>query len=95
MHELKKLQAEGKIKHIGLSEASARTIRLCHAICPITAVQQEYSLGNRDVENDILPTCKELGIGLVAYSPLARGLFNHNAKSWDEVSMDVRKQRIG
>ncbi|CAF2152758.1 unnamed protein product [Brassica napus] len=73
MGELKKLVEEGKIKYIGLSEASASTIRRAHAVHPITAVQIEWSLWSRDVEEDIIPTCRELGIGIVAYSPLGRG----------------------
>ncbi|CAL1366625.1 unnamed protein product [Linum trigynum] len=68
--ELKKLVEEGKIKYIGLSEASAATIRRAHAVHPITAVQLEWSLWSRDVEEEIIPTCRELGIGIVAYSPL-------------------------
>ncbi|KAJ1270406.1 hypothetical protein BS78_06G050100 [Paspalum vaginatum] len=74
--ELKKLVEEGKIKYIGLSEASASTIRRAHAVHPITAVQLEWSLWTRDVEQDIIPTCRELGIGIVAYSPLGRGFFS-------------------
>jgi diketogulonate reductase-like aldo/keto reductase len=70
MLEMKKLVEEGKILYVGLSECSASTIRRAHAIHPITAVQLEYSLWCRDIEDDILPVCKELGIGLVAYSPL-------------------------
>jgi aryl-alcohol dehydrogenase-like predicted oxidoreductase len=67
------LVAEGKVRYLGLSEASAATIRRAHAVHPITAVQTEYSLWTREVEREILPTLKELGIGLVAYSPLGRG----------------------
>jgi aryl-alcohol dehydrogenase-like predicted oxidoreductase len=70
---LAELIAEGKIRHIGLSEAAADTIRRAHAVHPITAVQTEYSLWTRDPEDDVLPTCRELGIGFVAYSPLGRG----------------------
>jgi aryl-alcohol dehydrogenase-like predicted oxidoreductase len=70
------LVQEGKIRHIGLSEASAETIRRAHAVHPITAVQTEYSLWTRDVEAEILPTCRELGIGFVAYSPLGRGFLS-------------------
>ncbi|WP_139161132.1 aldo/keto reductase, partial [Acinetobacter baumannii] len=70
--ELKKLVEEGKIKYIGLSEASASTIRRAHAVHPITAVQLEWSLWSRDVEEEIIPTCRELGIGIVPYSPLGR-----------------------
>jgi aryl-alcohol dehydrogenase-like predicted oxidoreductase len=64
---------EGKIRHIGLSEASAATIRRAHAVHPITALQSEYSLWTRDPEGEVLDTLRELGIGLVAYSPLGRG----------------------
>jgi aryl-alcohol dehydrogenase-like predicted oxidoreductase len=67
------LVAEGKVRHLGLSEASAPTIRRAHQTHPITAVQTEYSLWTRDVEQEILPRLRELGIGLVAYSPLGRG----------------------
>ncbi|KAL0403734.1 UNVERIFIED_CONTAM: putative aldo-keto reductase 2 [Sesamum radiatum] len=80
MGELKKLVEEGKIKYIGLSEASASTIRRAHAVHPITAVQLEWSLWVRDVEEDIIPTCRELGIGIVAYSPLGRGFFSYGSK---------------
>ncbi|AAB71982.1 Highly similar to auxin-induced protein (aldo/keto reductase family) [Arabidopsis thaliana] len=78
--ELKKLVEEGKIKYIGLSEASASTIRRAHAVHPITALQIEWSLWSRDVEEDIIPTCRELGIGIVAYSPLGRGFFASGPK---------------
>ena len=64
----------GKVRHLGLSEASAATIRRAHAVHPITALQTEYSLFTRDLEDEILPTIRELGIGLVPYSPLGRGL---------------------
>ncbi|KAJ6319628.1 hypothetical protein OIU78_015107 [Salix suchowensis] len=77
--ELKKLVEEGKIKYIGLSEASASTIRRAHAVHPVTAVQLEWSLWSRDVEEEIVPTCRELGIGIVAYSPLGRGFFSSGA----------------
>ncbi|MFG2123103.1 aldo/keto reductase [Streptomyces sp. NPDC048710] len=70
---LAELVAEGKVRHIGLSEASADTIRRAHAVHPITAVQTEYSLWTRDPEAEVLPTCRELGIGFVPYSPLGRG----------------------
>ncbi|KAL8262727.1 hypothetical protein R6Q59_024076 [Mikania micrantha] len=75
MGELKKLVEEGKIKYVGLSEASASTIRRAHAVHPITAIQLEWSLWSRDVEQEIIPTCRELGIGIVTYSPLGRGFF--------------------
>lgn len=75
MGELKKLVQEGKIKYVGLSEASVDTIRRAHAVHPITAVEMEYSLWSREIEEDVLPICRELGIGTVAYSPLGRGFF--------------------
>ncbi|XP_050275025.1 probable aldo-keto reductase 1 [Quercus robur] len=73
--ELKKLVDEGKVKYIGLSEASPDTIRRAHAVHPITAVQMEWSLWSRDIEEEIIPLCRELGIGIVPYSPLGRGFF--------------------
>ncbi|XP_020519781.1 probable aldo-keto reductase 1 isoform X2 [Amborella trichopoda] len=73
--ELKKLVEEGKVKYIGLSEASVDTIRRAHAVHPITAVQLEWSLWSRDIEDEIIPLCRKLGIGIVPYSPLGRGFF--------------------
>jgi aryl-alcohol dehydrogenase-like predicted oxidoreductase len=75
----------GKVRYIGLSEASARTIRRAHAVHPITAVQTEYSLWTRDVEDEILPALRELGIALVAYSPLGRGFLSGRFSSADEL----------
>ncbi len=68
------LVAAGKVRHLGISEAAPATIRRAHAIHPITAVQSEYSLFTRDPEREVLPTCRELGIGFVPYSPLGRGV---------------------
>lgn len=79
MEELKKLVKEGKIKFIGLSEASPETIRRANAIHPITAVQMEWSLWTRDIEEEIVPLCRELGIGIVPYSPLGQGFFGGRA----------------
>ena len=73
MGGLSRLVEEGKIARIGLCEVSAATLRRAHAVHPVTAVQTEYSLWSRDVETEILPTCRELGIGFVPYSPLGRG----------------------
>ncbi|XP_059447041.1 probable aldo-keto reductase 1 [Corylus avellana] len=73
--ELKKLVEEKKVKYIGLSEASPDTIRRAHAVHPITALQMEWSLWTRDIEEEIIPLCRELGIGIVPYSPLGRGFF--------------------
>ncbi|XVF57259.1 hypothetical protein PTKIN_Ptkin06aG0190500 [Pterospermum kingtungense] len=75
MDELKKLVEEGKIKYIGLSEASPDTIKRAHAVHPISALQMEWSLWTRDIEEEIVPLCRELGIGIVPYSPLGRGFF--------------------
>jgi aryl-alcohol dehydrogenase-like predicted oxidoreductase len=70
---VKDLIQAGKVKHFGLSESNADQIRRAHAVQPVTALQSEYSLWWRDIEDSILPTCEELGIGLVSYSPLGRG----------------------
>jgi len=75
----------GKVRHIGLSEASAETIRRAHAVHPIAALQTEYSLWTRDVEQEILPTLQELGIALVAYSPLGRGFLSGRFSSTEEL----------
>ncbi len=75
------LVAEGKIRHIGLSEAWVDNIRRAHAVHPITALQSEYSLWTRDQEEQVLPVLRELGIGLVAYSPLGRGFLTGNIRS--------------
>ncbi|CAN1144778.1 Probable aldo-keto reductase 2 [Linum perenne] len=92
MGELKKLVEEGKIKYIGISEASASTIRRAHAVHPLTAVQLEWSLWSRDVEQEIIPTCRELGIGIVAYSPLGRGFFSSGTKLSDNFAAgDIRQ----
>jgi aryl-alcohol dehydrogenase-like predicted oxidoreductase len=86
------LVAAGKVKHLGLSEAGAETIRRAHAVHPITALQSEYSLWTRDQEGEILDTCRELGIGLVAYSPLGRGFLAGRFSSPEELDDgDFRK----
>jgi aryl-alcohol dehydrogenase-like predicted oxidoreductase len=79
------LVQQGKIKHIGLSEAAPETIRRAHTVHPITAVQTEYSMWTRDPENGVLPTCRELGVGFVSYSPLGRGFLSGRFKSWDDL----------
>ena len=76
---------QGKVLHLGLSEAAPETIRRAHAVHPITAVQTEYSLWTRDPEAEILPTCRELGIGFVPYSPLGRGFLSGRFRSPDEL----------
>ncbi|MFL5911097.1 MAG: aldo/keto reductase [Gaiellaceae bacterium] len=82
------LVAAGKVRHLGLSEASAETIRRAHAVHPIAALQSEYSIWTRDPEGDILDTLRELGIGLVAYSPLGRGFLAGRFSSPDELDED-------
>jgi aryl-alcohol dehydrogenase-like predicted oxidoreductase len=79
------LVAQGKVAHVGLSEASAQTIRRAHAVHPITAVQSEYSLWTRDVEDEVMPALKELGIALVSYSPLGRGFLSGRFTSPEEL----------
>jgi aryl-alcohol dehydrogenase-like predicted oxidoreductase len=78
----------GKVKYLGLSEASPETIRRAHAVHPITALQTEYSLWTRDPEQGVLDTCRELGIGFVAYSPLGRGFLTGRFRSPDDLPPD-------
>ena len=85
---MKELVQAGKIRHIGLSEAGPETIRRAHAVHPITAVQSEYSLWTRDPEDGVLPVLRELGIGLVAYSPLGRGFLSGAIRSIDDLAQD-------
>src|SRR5271154_6151240 len=85
----------GKVKYLGLSEASPATIRRAHKVHPITALQTEYSLWERHVEDEILPTLRELGIGFVAYSPLCRGFLSGTiTKPSDLIDQDSRSQRF-
>jgi aryl-alcohol dehydrogenase-like predicted oxidoreductase len=78
----------GKVRYLGLSEASLATIRRAHAVHPISALQNEYSLWTRDPETDVLPTVRELGIGFVAYSPLGRGFLSGAIRSPDDLAVD-------
>ncbi|MFI1759968.1 aldo/keto reductase [Streptomyces sp. NPDC020571] len=90
---LGELVTEGKVRCIGLSEASAETIRRAHTVHPVTAVQSEYSLWSRDVEAEVLPACRELGIGFVPYSPLGRGFLAGRFTTPDELDAnDWRRQ---
>ncbi|MCE4539441.1 aldo/keto reductase [Pelomonas sp. P7] len=82
----------GKVRHLGLSEASAATIRRAHAVHPIAAVQTEYSLWTRDVEAEVLPTCRQLGIALVPYSPLGRGFLTGAIRSAEQLAPDDRRR---
>ena len=82
------LVREGKVRYLGLSEASPATVRRAHLVHPISALQTEYSLWSRDPEADILPTCRELGIGFVAYSPLGRGFLTGRFRRLDDLPAD-------
>jgi aryl-alcohol dehydrogenase-like predicted oxidoreductase len=82
------LVAEGKVRALGLSEAGPETIRRAHAVHPIAAVQSEYSLWSRDIEDEVIPTLRELGISLVAYSPLGRGFLTGAITSIDDLAPD-------
>ncbi len=82
------LVAAGKVRHLGLSEASAQTIRRAAAVMPIAAVQTEWSLFSRDIEDTVVPTCRELGIGLVPYSPLGRGMLTGAAAAIENLADD-------
>ncbi|MCX6120081.1 MAG: aldo/keto reductase [Ignavibacteriales bacterium] len=89
---MSQLVREGKVRYLGLSEAGAATIRKAHAVHPITALQTEYSLWTRDIEKEILPTCRSLGIGFVPYSPLGRGFLTGRYKSLSDFAEgDFRK----
>jgi len=88
---VKELIQQGKVKHFGLSEAGAQTIRRAHAVQPVTAVQSEYSLWTRDPEPEILPTCEELGIGFVPWSPLGQGFLT--GKINEKTSFDSSDMR--
>ncbi len=85
---MSKLVQEGKVKHLGLSEPSVATLRRAHKVHPIAAVQSEYSLWSRDPEDELLPTLQELGIALVAYSPLGRGFIAGRFKTIDDLAPD-------
>jgi aryl-alcohol dehydrogenase-like predicted oxidoreductase len=82
------LRAAGKVRHLGLSEASPATLRRAHAVHPISALQTEYSLWSREPEEDILPTCRALGIGFVAYSPLGRGFLTGRFRHPEDLPAD-------
>ncbi len=87
------LVKEGKVRHLGLSEAGAQTIRRAHAVHPITALQTEYSLWTRDPEDGILATCRELGIGFVPYSPLGRGFLTGRFKTFEDFDADDYRRK--
>ncbi|KAG2439090.1 hypothetical protein HYH02_006615 [Chlamydomonas schloesseri] len=87
MEECKLLLAEGKIRGVGLSEVSAEQVRQAAAVVPITAVELEWSLFTRDAEDEIIPTCRELGISILAYSPLSRGLLTGSVRSAEQLDV--------
>ena len=86
------LVREGKVRYLGLSEAAPQTIRRAHAVHPITALQTEYSLWSREPEDEILPLCRELGIGFVAYSPIGRGFLSGKIRSIKDLEADDRRR---
>jgi aryl-alcohol dehydrogenase-like predicted oxidoreductase len=85
---LAELVSAGKVRHLGISEASAATIRRAHAVHPITALQSEWSLWSRDIEEEIVPTARELGIGIVPYSPLGRGFLTGEITTVEDLAPD-------
>ena len=87
-----RLKQQGKIRHLGISEAGPNTIRRAHKTHPMAALQTEYSLWTRDVENEILPTCKELGIGFLAYAPLGRGFLTAVVPTGDALPQNDRRR---
>jgi aryl-alcohol dehydrogenase-like predicted oxidoreductase len=89
---MKRLVEQGKVRHLQLSEAGPETIRRAHKVHPITAVETEYSLWSRDVENDVLPACRELGIAYMAYAPLGRGFLTATIKSLDALLPKDRRR---
>ena len=89
---MKKLVEQGKVRYLALSEAGAQTIRRAHQVHPIAALETEYSLWSRDVEKEILPACRELGIGYMAYSPLGRGFLTGTIKSLDALLPKDRRR---
>jgi aryl-alcohol dehydrogenase-like predicted oxidoreductase len=90
---LAELVSAGKVRHLGISEASPQSIRRAHAVHPITAIQTEWSLWSREIENEIVSTARELGIGLVPYSPLGRGFLSGAIHSIDDLAPDDYRRR--
>ena len=89
---MKKLVDQGKVRYLALSEAGAQTLRRAHKVHPLVALETEYSLWSRDVEKDILPTCRELGIAFMAYSPLGRGFLTATIKTLDALQPKDRRR---
>ncbi len=93
---LKELVAEGKIRYVGLSECTGEELRRFHAVHPVSAVEMEWSLHTRDAESEVIPVARELGVGIVAYSPLGRGLLSSTIKSLDDLdAKDWRRYVCG
>ncbi|WP_344425968.1 aldo/keto reductase [Amycolatopsis minnesotensis] len=91
---LAELVEEGKIRYAGISEASAESIRRAHAVHPVTALQSEWSLWTRGIEDEVLPTCRELGIGIVPFSPLGRGFLTGQVTSVQDLPEDDMRRRL-
>lgn len=91
---LSELVDAGKVRYLGISEASAATIRSAHAVHPVTALQSEWSLWTREIEAEVLPTCRELGIGVVPFSPLGRGFLTGAITSADDLPADDMRRRL-
>ena len=91
---MRRLVEEGKVRYLGLSEAAPSTMRRAHAVYPITALQSEYSLWTRDMEMDVLPACRELGIGFVAYCPLGRGFLGGKVRDVANLPEGDRRRRL-
>ena len=89
---MSRLVEQGKVRYLALSEAGAQTIRRAHEVHPITALETEYSLWSRDVERDVLPACRELGIGFMAYAPLGRGFLTATIKTLDALLPKDRRR---
>lgn len=90
---MSELVREGKVRHLGMSEVNAATLRAAHAVHPITALQIEYSLFTRFAEREVIPTCRELGIGIVAYSPLGRGILTGAISDLDRLAADDHRRQ--
>jgi len=89
-----RLVEEGKVRYLGLSEPAPATLRRAHAVHPIAALQQEYSLWSREPEDDLFPTCRELGIGIVAYSPLGRGFLTGQIRRFEDFAPDDFRRSV-
>ena len=91
---LSELVTEGKVRYLGISEAGAETVRRAHAVHPVAALQSEWSLWTRGIEDEVLPTCRELGIGVVPFSPLGRGFLTGAITSTDDLGADDMRRKL-